>query len=90
MHHAHGLGPFYIASSCRPSRPTSSQCCPSACQLWYRAKNIRNRPEVNQKISKTLMIKDQASEIEKLKIDLMAAREKNGVYIPTDRYEAVS
>eukprot|EP00798_Chlamydomonas_sp_ICE-L_P027766 gene27766-7406_t len=37
----------------------------------HRAKNIKNKPEVNQKISKTALIKDMASEIEKLKLDLM-------------------
>jgi hypothetical protein len=35
------------------------------------------------------MIKELAAEIEKLKVDLQASREKNGVYIPADRYEAV-
>ena len=43
----------------------------------HRAKNICNRPELNQKISKTTMIKELAGEIEKLKMDLVATREKN-------------
>mmetsp|Transcript_27007 Transcript_27007/g.59061 ORF Transcript_27007/g.59061 Transcript_27007/m.59061 type:complete len:1042 (+) Transcript_27007:153-3278(+) len=53
----------------------------------HRAKNIRNRPEVNQKISKTTMIKEMAAEIEKLKLDLVCTREKNGVYLSMERYE---
>ncbi|MEW5319054.1 MAG: hypothetical protein WDW38_010230 [Sanguina aurantia] len=53
----------------------------------HRAKNIRNRPEVNQKISKTTMLKEMSTEIEKLKLDLIATREKNGVYLSTERFD---
>ncbi|XP_008783640.2 kinesin-like protein KIN-5A isoform X2 [Phoenix dactylifera] len=52
----------------------------------YRAKNIKNKPEVNQKIMKSALIKDLYSEIDRLKQEVYAAREKNGVYIPRDRY----
>ena len=55
----------------------------------HRAKNIRNRPEVNQKISKTAMIKEMSSEMEKLRMELIAQREKNGIYISTDKFQAV-
>lgn len=55
-----------------------------------RAKNIRNRPEVNQKISKTAMIKEMSSEMEKLRMELISQREKNGVFMPTEKYQAVS
>ncbi|KAG2494956.1 hypothetical protein HYH03_006891 [Edaphochlamys debaryana] len=54
----------------------------------HRAKNIRNRPEVNQKISKTAMIKEMSSEMEKLRMELVAQREKNGVYIPIEQHQA--
>ncbi|CAM8919541.1 unnamed protein product [Rhodiola kirilowii] len=52
----------------------------------HRAKNIKNKPEVNQKMLKSAMIKDLYSEIDRLKQEVFAAREKNGVYIPRDRY----
>ncbi|XP_039030627.1 kinesin-like protein KIN-5C [Hibiscus syriacus] len=52
----------------------------------HRAKNIRNKPEVNQKMMKSTLIKDLYGEIERLKSEVYAAREKNGVYIPKDRY----
>ncbi|KAJ0547533.1 putative plus-end-directed kinesin ATPase [Helianthus annuus] len=52
----------------------------------HRAKNIRNKPEVNQKMMKTTLIKDLYGEIERLKAEVYATREKNGVYIPKDRY----
>lgn len=49
-----------------------------------KAKNIKNKPEVNQKISKTQMIKELAGDIEKLKRDLLMQREKSGVFISND------
>lgn len=52
----------------------------------FRAKNIKNKPEVNQKLLKSALIKDLYSEIDRLKQELNAAREKNGIYIPRDRY----
>eukprot|EP00039_Didymoeca_costata_P014443 m.233541 g.233541 ORF g.233541 m.233541 type:complete len:1024 (-) comp16027_c2_seq10:1147-4218(-) len=55
-----------------------------------RAQNILNRPEVNQKLSKKSLIKEYTSEIEKLKMDLLTAREKNGVYLSTDRYKEMT
>ncbi|RMX41272.1 hypothetical protein pdam_00012372, partial [Pocillopora damicornis] len=55
----------------------------------HRAKNILNRPEVNQKLTKKTLIKEYTEEIEKLKKDLLAAREKNGVYIAEENYHAM-
>ncbi|KAK1309672.1 hypothetical protein QJS10_CPA08g01445 [Acorus calamus] len=52
----------------------------------HRAKNIKNRPEVNQKLMKSTLIKDLYSEIDRMKAEVYAAREKNGVYIPKERY----
>lgn len=52
----------------------------------YRAKNIRNRPEINQRMTKRVMIRELNQEIERLKIELQANREKNGVYLPLERY----
>uniref|UniRef100_A0A803L2W5 Kinesin-like protein n=1 Tax=Chenopodium quinoa TaxID=63459 RepID=A0A803L2W5_CHEQI len=52
----------------------------------HRAKHIKNKPEINQKMMKSTLIKDLYGEIERLKGEVYAAREKNGVYIPKDRY----
>ncbi|PKA65766.1 125 kDa kinesin-related protein [Apostasia shenzhenica] len=52
----------------------------------HRAKNIKNRPEVNQKMMKSTLIKDLYGEIERLKAEVYATREKVGVYIPKERY----
>ncbi|XP_024968128.1 kinesin-like protein KIN-5C [Cynara cardunculus var. scolymus] len=52
----------------------------------HRAKNIKNKPEVNQKMMKTTLIKDLYGEIERLKAEVHASREKSGVYLPKERY----
>ncbi|XAR60517.1 Plus-end-directed kinesin ATPase [Bertholletia excelsa] len=52
----------------------------------HRAKNIKNKPEINQKMMKSALIKDLYTEIDRLKQEVYAAREKNGIYIPRDRY----
>jgi kinesin family protein 11 len=52
----------------------------------HRAKNIKNKPEINQRMMKSAMIKDLYYEIDRLKQEVFAAREKNGIYIPRERY----
>ncbi|VAI30623.1 unnamed protein product [Triticum turgidum subsp. durum] len=54
----------------------------------HRAKNIKNKPEVNQKMMKSALIKDLYFEMDRLKQELYAAREKNGIYIPGEQYLA--
>ncbi|KAK4821686.1 hypothetical protein QYF61_027388 [Mycteria americana] len=62
----------------------------STLEYAHRAKNIMNKPEVNQKLTKKALIKEYTEEIERLKRDLAAAREKNGVYISLENYEALN
>ncbi|CAL4938806.1 unnamed protein product [Urochloa decumbens] len=50
-----------------------------------RAKSIRNKPEANKKTCKPVMLNDY-QEIERMKQDVKAAREKNRMYIPHDRF----
>jgi kinesin family protein 11 len=52
----------------------------------HRAKNITNRPEVNQKLTKKALIKEYTEEIDRLKRDLMATREKNGIFLSEENY----
>lgn len=59
----------------------------STLEYANRAKNIMNKPEVNQKLTKRALIKEYTEEIERLKRDLSAAREKNGVYLSSENYE---
>ncbi|KAJ1977310.1 Kinesin- motor protein, partial [Dimargaris verticillata] len=53
----------------------------------HRARNIKNKPEINQRMTKKALIKEYIAEIERLKADLLAAREKNGVYLTSDSYQ---
>ncbi|XP_010009169.1 PREDICTED: kinesin-like protein KIF11, partial [Nestor notabilis] len=62
----------------------------STLEYAHRAKNIMNKPEVNQKLTKKALIKEYTEEIERLRRDLAAAREKNGVYISLENYEALN
>lgn len=52
-----------------------------------KAKSIRNKPEVNQKLVKKALIKEYTEEIDKLKRELFSSREKNGIYMPQDLYD---
>ncbi|PIN15062.1 Kinesin-like protein [Handroanthus impetiginosus] len=52
----------------------------------HRAKTIKNKPEANQKVAKAVLLKDLYAELERMKQDIRAAREKNGVYIPHERF----
>ncbi|KAG1972872.1 P-loop containing nucleoside triphosphate hydrolases superfamily protein [Pimephales promelas] len=55
-----------------------------------RAKSIMNKPEVNQKLTKRTLIKEYTEEIERLKRDLAATRDKHGVYLSLDNYENIN
>ncbi|XP_004607423.2 kinesin-like protein KIF11 [Sorex araneus] len=62
----------------------------STLEYAHRAKNILNKPEVNQKLTKKALIKEYTEEIERLKRDLAATREKNGVYISEENFKTMS
>ncbi|XP_037127988.1 kinesin-like protein KIF11 [Syngnathus acus] len=68
--------------------PSSSNLEETLSTLEYasRAKNIMNKPEVNQKLTKRTLIKEYTEEIERLKRDLATTREKNGVYLSTENF----
>jgi kinesin family protein 11 len=56
----------------------------------FRAKNIRNKPQVNQLLSKKTLLKEFTLEIEKLKSELIATRQRNGVYLSQEHYDEIS
>ena len=56
----------------------------------HKAKSIRNKPEINQKLVKKALIKEYTEEIDKLKRELWATREKNGVYLPSDLHDSMT
>ena len=56
----------------------------------FRAKNIRNKPQINSMISKKTLLREFTAEIEKLKSELIATRQRNGVYLSNEQYEEIT
>jgi kinesin family protein 11 len=52
-----------------------------------RAKSIRNKPELNMKISKAALIRELNTDMEKLKLELQNQRAKNGVYMSVEQHQ---
>ncbi|WBW74088.1 kinesin-5 family plus-end directed microtubule motor, bimC subfamily Cut7 [Schizosaccharomyces osmophilus] len=59
----------------------------STLEYASRAKSIRNKPQNNQLIFRKVLIKDLVLDIERLKADLIATRQKNGVYLAESSYK---
>jgi kinesin family member 11 len=55
----------------------------------HKAKSIRNKPEINQKLIKKALIKEYTEENENLKRQLQAARDKTGIFLPEDMHAAM-
>jgi kinesin family protein 11 len=51
-----------------------------------RAKSIRNKPELNQRTTRNSLLKEYVVEIERLKADVLAAREKNGIFFSEETW----
>lgn len=56
----------------------------------FRAKNIRNKPQLNAMLNKKTLLKDFTMEIEKLKSELISTRQRNGVYLSNESYEEMT
>ncbi|KAI1177354.1 P-loop containing nucleoside triphosphate hydrolase protein [Nemania sp. FL0916] len=56
----------------------------------FRAKNIRNKPQMNQMVRKDALLREFTLEIQKLKSDLIATRQRNGVYLSNESYEEMA
>lgn len=52
-----------------------------------RAKSIKNRPEMNSRMTRAGLINEYVKEIEKLKRDVLAARLQEGIYISDESYK---
>jgi kinesin family protein 11 len=59
----------------------------STLEYAYRAKSIKNRPEVNARMTKRALIREYEKDIHRLKQMLAAARTKNGIYLPPEEFE---
>ncbi|KAJ8292619.1 Kinesin-like protein bimC [Rhodotorula toruloides] len=67
--------------------PVSYEETASTLTYAHQAKSIQNRPEVNQRVSKNVMLNQFATEIERLKADLNAARGQEGVYVSKETWD---
>ena len=52
-----------------------------------RAKMIKNKPQINQAVTKRALLRQYTEQIERLKQELAASQEKNGVYLVPEEYE---
>jgi kinesin family protein 11 len=60
----------------------------STLEYAHRAKNIKNKPLMNGKVPKNVFLKELQDCIERLQGDLIATREKNGVFMSKANYDA--
>lgn len=78
-----------IIATVSPARSNLEETI-STLDYAFRAKNIRNKPQINSIISKNKLLREIGMEIEKLKSELIATRHRNGVYMPPDAYEEMT
>ncbi|KAE9396081.1 kinesin 2 [Gymnopus androsaceus JB14] len=50
------------------------------------ARSIRNKPEINQRMTRNSLLKEYIAEIERLKADVLATREKNGIFFSDETW----
>lgn len=62
----------------------------STLEYAFRAKNIKNKPQLNAMLNKKTLLKDFTNEIERLKSELISTRQRNGVYLSNDAYEEMT
>jgi kinesin family protein 11 len=62
----------------------------STLEYAMRAKNIRNKPELNQRMTRNSLLKEYVAEIERLKADVLAAREKNGIFFSEETWNQMT
>ncbi|RXK42315.1 hypothetical protein M231_00305 [Tremella mesenterica] len=75
-----------IVATVSPTRSNMEETL-STLDYAIRAKSIRNRPELNQHLTKAGLLKEYVADMERLKGELLAAREKNGIYIPEEQWK---
>lgn len=78
-----------IIATVSPARSNLEETI-STLDYAFRAKNIRNKPQINSLVLKNKMLREIGMEIEKLKSDLIATRHRNGVYLAPEAYEEMT
>jgi kinesin family protein 11 len=56
----------------------------------FRAKDIRNMPQINPMTSKKTHLRELTADIEKLKSELVITRQKNGVFLTQENYDEIT
>lgn len=77
-----------IIATISPSKSNLEETI-STLDYAFRAKNIRNKPQLNA-IPKKTLLKEFTAEIEKLKSELISTRQRNGVYLSNEMYEEMT
>jgi kinesin family protein 11 len=75
-----------IVATVSPTRSNMEETL-STLDYALQAKSIRNRPEINAHLTKSGVLKEYLGDIERLKAEVMAARDKNGIYIPEEQWK---
>ncbi|KAJ5109615.1 hypothetical protein N7532_002260 [Penicillium argentinense] len=78
-----------IIATVSPSRSNLEETI-STLDYAFRAKNIRNKPQINSIISKNKLLREIGMEIERLKSELIATRHRNGVYMTPEAHEEMT
>ena len=78
-----------IIATISPARSNMEETL-STLDYAIRAKSIRNKPEVNQRMTRNSLLKEYVAEIERLKADVLAAREKNGIFFSEETWNQLS
>lgn len=78
-----------IIATISPARSNLEETI-STLDYAFRAKNIRNKPQVNQTVNRNKILQDFTQEIEKLRSELIATRQRNGVYLSNEAYEEMT
>lgn len=79
-----------IIATVAPTAPCLEETC-STLEYAYRAKNIKNKPEVNCKVAGKVLIKELNLEVEKLKEMLYLTRaQAGGIFVPNHQYDGMT
>jgi kinesin family member 11 len=78
-----------IIATLSPARSNLEETM-STLDYAFRAKNIRNKPQINPTFSKKTLLKEFTIEIEKLKSELIATRQRNGVFLTQENFDELT
>ncbi|KAL4962204.1 putative kinesin family protein (BimC) [Aspergillus stella-maris] len=78
-----------IIATISPARSNLEETT-STLDYAFRAKNIRNMPQINSTMPKKTLLREYTGEIQKLRAELIATRHRNGVYMSVESYEEMT